>query len=60
MVCVFLLVAIECVFIPTTHFDFVNCDDHQNVYENPHVFTGLTARDVVWAFTGAIPRVAVR
>ena len=55
VVCVFLLVAIESVFAQTVHFDFVNCDDQQSVYENPQVTAGLTAQGIVWAFTELHP-----
>ena len=39
------------VFWPATGYDFINLDDETNVYENPHVATGLTAENVRWAFT---------
>jgi tetratricopeptide (TPR) repeat protein len=39
------------VFWQVRNFDFVNCDDTVYVYENPHVLNGLTAANVIWAFT---------
>jgi protein O-mannosyl-transferase len=38
------------VFWPVRHFEFVNYDDLEFVVENPHVATGLTGRNIVWAF----------
>jgi tetratricopeptide (TPR) repeat protein len=38
------------VFAQVGNFDFVNLDDDIYVYDNPHVHTGLTAENVVWAF----------
>ncbi len=35
-----------------TH-DFVNYDDGEYIYENPHVRDGVTASGVAWAFTSA-------
>jgi tetratricopeptide (TPR) repeat protein len=39
------------VFWQVGHFDFVNYDDNKYVYENPDVLNGLTAHNVLWAFT---------
>ena len=50
-ICLFLLAAVAVVFGQTLGYDFVNLDDNQNVYENPHVLEGLSGRSVVWAFT---------
>ena len=41
-VCGFLLLAVIAVFGQTAGHDFVNFDDDDYVYENPHVRTGLT------------------
>jgi Flp pilus assembly protein TadD len=38
------------VYLRTTTFDFVSYDDDQFVFENPYVSTGLTLRNVAWAF----------
>jgi lipoprotein NlpI len=39
------------VFWQVRNFDFINYDDSVYVYENPHVLNGLTADNVIWAFT---------
>jgi Flp pilus assembly protein TadD len=39
------------VFWQVRNFDFVNYDDNDYVYENPHVLNGLTWDGIVWAFT---------
>ncbi len=39
------------VFWQVRNFDFVNYDDNKYVSENPHVLNGLTADNVIWAFT---------
>ncbi len=39
------------VFWQVHNFGFVNYDDDDYVYENPHVLNGLTWDGVVWAFT---------
>src|ERR1700733_13096040 len=52
-VCFFLVAVIGVVFGQTGHFEFVNCDDQKNVYENPVVEKGLSMSAVGWAFTHA-------
>jgi Flp pilus assembly protein TadD len=39
------------VFWQVRNFDFVNYDDSDYVYSNPHVLNGLTGDGVIWAFT---------
>ena len=39
------------VFGQVRNFDFVNYDDNDYVFENPHVLNGLTGDSVIWAFT---------
>ncbi|MGD0553277.1 MAG: hypothetical protein ABSB25_11620, partial [Sedimentisphaerales bacterium] len=39
------------VFWRVHNFAFVNYDDSDYVYENPHVLNGLTGDGVIWAFT---------
>jgi tetratricopeptide (TPR) repeat protein len=51
IVCGLLVLAVFVVFGQTTDFEFVNCDDDQYVYDNPHVTQGLTAKNVAWAMT---------
>ncbi len=50
-VCGFLLLAVALVFGQTIRHKFVNYDDHEFVYENPHIAPGLTGQGIVWAFT---------
>jgi tetratricopeptide (TPR) repeat protein len=50
-VCVFLVVIIGAAFGQALTNDFVNYDDGEYVYENPHVTGGLTLRGIGWAFT---------
>ncbi len=50
-VCLFLASAIWVVFGQTLHYDFVNYDDYQYVYENPVVQKGLTWEGFRWALT---------
>jgi hypothetical protein len=38
------------VFEPVRHSEFVNFDDGEFIVENPHVASGLTLRNVAWAF----------
>ncbi|HEY2103489.1 MAG TPA: tetratricopeptide repeat protein, partial [Chthoniobacterales bacterium] len=46
-----LLVIVLIVFLQTGRFGFVNYDDGSYVFENPHIYAGLTAHNIVWAFT---------
>jgi Flp pilus assembly protein TadD len=49
-VCVLLVVVVFLVFGQTLRYDFVNYDDDQYFYSNPHVKAGLTWSGVTWAF----------
>ena len=42
-VCGFLLAAVAVVFGQTLRHGFVNYDDPEYVYDNPHIYHGLTA-----------------
>ncbi|MGD0786230.1 MAG: tetratricopeptide repeat protein [Sedimentisphaerales bacterium] len=46
-----LIVSALLVFWQVRNFNFVNYDDDVYVYANPHVLNGLTAGNVIWAFT---------
>jgi Tetratricopeptide repeat. len=46
-----LTIAILGTYWPVQKYDFVNFDDNEYVFDNPHVKTGLTFENVVWAFT---------
>jgi hypothetical protein len=39
------------VYLPAAFFDFVTYDDPLYVYANPHVSTGISPKNVIWAFT---------
>jgi protein O-mannosyl-transferase len=52
-VCGVLLLAVIAVYCQTARHDFVNLDDNEYAYENPHVQAGLTPAGIVWAFTRA-------
>jgi len=52
-VCACLAAAVWIVFGQTLGFDFVNCDDDQNVYDNPTVCQGLTSASVGWSLAHA-------
>src|SRR4051794_33993663 len=50
-VCGLLLLAVLAVFGQTAYHDFVNYDDDEYVYQNPHVNAGLTGKGIAWAIT---------
>ena len=52
-VCIFLAVAVWTVFGQTLRFGFVDYDDDEYVYENPHIIHGLNLKAIHWAFTHA-------
>jgi hypothetical protein len=49
-ICFLLVAAAFLVFGQTFQYDFVNYDDDQYFYSNPHVKAGLTLNDFRWAF----------
>ncbi len=49
-ICALLITAVWAVFGQTRGFEFVNFDDNEYVYDNPHVSNGLRWQDVRWAF----------
>jgi tetratricopeptide (TPR) repeat protein len=53
LVCVFLAAAVFLAFSPALRNGFTGYDDGEYVTGNPHVRTGLTSRNVAWAFTAA-------
>jgi tetratricopeptide (TPR) repeat protein len=48
---VLLFVATVALYYPVHNHPFINYDDRDYVYENPHVQAGLTVSTVAWAFT---------
>jgi len=51
IICLLLAVMTLAVYWPAIHCDFLNYDDPLYFTSNPHVLTGLTPGNVVWAFT---------
>jgi tetratricopeptide (TPR) repeat protein len=49
--CALLVCAIGIVFGQTLGHDFVNWDDHEFVYNNPHITGGLSIDSILWALT---------
>jgi len=49
----FLTITTIIVYWQVRTYDFINCDDNLYVIENPSVFSGLTFKNVIWAFTDA-------
>ena len=48
-ICGLLLLAVWLVFGQTAQHGFVNMDDDEYIYQNRHLFGGLTADDAIWA-----------
>jgi tetratricopeptide (TPR) repeat protein len=51
VLCLALAVVTLAVYWPMSRHDFINLDDEQYITANPHVTSGLTLTNVVWAFT---------
>ena len=51
VICALLVLATFILYRQVVTFEFVNHDDPQYVYLNPHVHTGLTFQNIQWAFT---------
>ena len=50
-VCGLLALLVAIVFGQTLRHDFIDLDDSQYVFDNPHVRDGLSLQGIVWAFT---------
>ena len=50
-VCTLLVLAVAVPFVQTARFPFVNINDSKYVYDTPQISRGLTAANMVWAFT---------
>jgi tetratricopeptide (TPR) repeat protein len=48
--CAVLIISVLVVFFQVRSFDFLIYDDNVYVTKNPHVFTGLTLDNIIWAF----------
>jgi tetratricopeptide (TPR) repeat protein len=53
-ICGLLVLAVFLVFGQTTRYEFINYDDNEYVYDNPHVLGGLNREGVVWAFRSRV------
>jgi tetratricopeptide (TPR) repeat protein len=51
LLCLLLALGTMALYWPITHYPFVQFDDDQYVVANPHVNSGLSATNFVWAFT---------
>lgn len=51
LICLFLVITTFAVYQQISHYDFVNYDDDEYVFENPYIKTGLTSDSIRWAFT---------
>lgn len=51
LICLALAAVTLALFWPATGFEFNNYDDSQYVTSNPHVLSGLSWKNVAWAFT---------
>ena len=51
VICLVLIMVTLAVYLPARQLQFLNYDDNIYVTANPHVASGLTGRNVVWAFT---------
>ena len=51
LICGVLLILTLVVYAKVICYEFVAYDDDSYVYGNPHVYTGLTADNIIWAFT---------
>jgi hypothetical protein len=49
--CLILAVITFSMYVQILDFDFVNYDDNDYVYDNPHVQKGVTLHAITWAFT---------
>jgi len=50
-ICAGLAALVWLVFGQTVHFDYLNYDDNAYVFSNPRVLSGISARNIAWAFT---------
>ena len=50
-ICLLLALATLVVYLPVRNFDFLDYDDSNYFFSNPHILNGLTWVDIKWAFT---------
>lgn len=51
LVCMALVAVTVAVFMQAGNFQFLNLDDNLYVTNNPHVASGITVKNIMWAFT---------
>jgi len=51
LLCMALFVITLAVYIPVGNHEFINYDDDFYVVANPHVASGITGKNIAWAFT---------
>ena len=51
VICLLLVAIVWIVFGQTLGHEFINYDDHEYVYENPRITSGLSLGGIGWAFT---------
>jgi tetratricopeptide (TPR) repeat protein len=51
VICLALIVITLSLFMPVRNHQFVDYDDDTYVTNNPHVATGITGANIIWAFT---------
>lgn len=51
LICLFLSITTFSVYWQIHQYDFVSFDDNEYVYDNPHVKSGITLKNIIWAFT---------
>src|SRR6266702_2505053 len=51
LLCIVLVVIIVAVYIQVGNHQFLNLDDDTYVTNNPHVASGITGQNIMWAFT---------
>jgi tetratricopeptide (TPR) repeat protein len=51
IICLGLALATAFVYAQVRHHAFINYDDLEYIVENPHVTSGFTAANILWAFT---------
>ncbi|MDD5170936.1 MAG: hypothetical protein PHN75_19120, partial [Syntrophales bacterium] len=53
LICIVLIAVTLAVYIQVKDHSFIDFDDAEYITENPHVRTGLTKENIIWAFTEA-------
>src|SRR5688572_30722607 len=50
-ICLILMLLTLAVYLPVKNFDFINYDDYDYITQNPHIQSGVTKQELVWAFS---------